>query len=115
MKHSLLYSGLRLLLLIVVGGLAYSLGARGLMLLVLAFVVSGVLSIFVLRRPRSELGTDMGGFFRRINDRIDAATAAEDAPLEQAGEASGSQPGVRVETAEEQVDAEVVEPEHHKS
>ena len=109
MKHFLLYSLLRLLMLISVGGLAYALGMRGLLLIVVAFVVSGLLSLFVLRGPRGQLGDDVGGFFSRINARIDAATAAEDAPV------GDSEPGVGVQTAQQQVDADVVEPEHHKS
>ncbi len=106
-KHFLLYSSLRLLLLVVVGGLFYALGARGMTLILLAFLVSGIMSFFVLRGPRTELGSDMNGFFARINARIDAASAAEDAPA--------SDPGVRVKPAEQQVDPEVVEPEHHNS
>ena len=79
-KHFLLYTGARLGLLLVVGGLAYAVGMRGFLLLVAAFIGSGVVSFFVLRGPRSELGSDVGGFFRRINDRIDEASRKEDLP-----------------------------------
>lgn len=84
-KHFLLYTGARLGLLLVVGGLAYAVGMRGFLLLVAAFIGSGVVSFFVLRGPRSELGSDVGGFFRRINDRIDEASRKEDVPAGTAG------------------------------
>lgn len=118
MKHFLLYSFLRLLLLIVVGGAAYAAGMRGLLLILVAFVGSGIMSFFVLRGPRSQFGDDVGGFFKRINARIDAATTAEDIdpPARvRAGDAADSEAGVGVQAAEEQVHTEVVEPEHHKS
>ena len=122
-KHFLLYSSLRLLMLIVVGGAAYAAGMRGFLLILVAFVGSGVMSFFVLRGPRTQLGNDVGGFFKRINDRIDAATNAEDADpvaptpdgVDLTSAKSTSEPGVRVQPAEQQVDAEVVEPEHNNS
>lgn len=103
-KSFLWYSAQRLLLLLAVGGLAYAVGMRGLLLIAAAFLGSGVLSLFVLRGSRDAFGRSIGGFFRRLNDRIDAASRAED-PVE-------SDAGVGVQPAEQQVDAEVVEPEH---
>lgn len=122
-KHFLLYSFLRLLILIVVGGAAYAAGMRGFLLILVAFVGSGIMSVFVLRGPRSQLSNDVGGFFKRINDRIDSATTAEDVPPAPPRTADNgpqspspaSQSGVRMESAEEQVDSEVVEPEHNNS
>lgn len=72
------YSGLRIALLVAVGGLAYAVGMRGLLLLLVAFLGSGLLSVFVLRGSRDQLGSNVGGVFQRMNDRIDAATRAED-------------------------------------
>lgn len=79
MKHFLLYTGARVGLLLVVGALAYAVGMRGVLLVVAAFLGSGLVSFFALRGPRSQLGSDVGGFFRRINDRIDEASRKEDA------------------------------------
>lgn len=79
MKHFLLYTGMRILLLVATAGLAYALGMRGFLLILVAFLVSGVISFFVLRMPREQLGNSIGGYFKRINAKIDAATAAEDA------------------------------------
>lgn len=72
------YSTLRLVALLVVGGIAYAFGLRDLPLLLVAFIGSGALSLFVLDRQRDALGASVGGFFTRINDRIDAGARAED-------------------------------------
>ena len=82
MKHFLLYTGARIALLLVVGALAYAVGMRGFLLVVAAFLGSGLVSFFALRGPRSQFGSDVGGFFRRINDRIDEASRKEDAPVD---------------------------------
>ena len=74
----LYYTLLRILMLVTVGGLAYALGMRGILLLIVAFLGSGIISYFVLDRIRNNAGRQLGGFFHRINDRIDTATRAED-------------------------------------
>lgn len=50
----------------------------GLWAIVLALLISGVLSLFLLDRQRNRVGSVATGFFGRINDRIDAAARAED-------------------------------------
>ena len=55
-------------------------GARGLLLLALAFLVSGLLSLVLLNGPRSGFSAAVAGYFGRINGRIDAAARAEDEP-----------------------------------
>ena len=57
---------------------------RGLWAVALAIVVSGVVSIFLLNRQRTAMGDVVGGFFRRINQRIDEASRTEDEPEDQA-------------------------------
>jgi cytochrome c biogenesis protein CcdA len=74
----LTYSLLRLLLLVACGGLIYALGLRGPVLLIVAFVASGVLSFFVLRDSRVRAGASITRVFGRLNDRIDEAARAED-------------------------------------
>lgn len=64
---------------------------RGLWAAVVAIVISGLISIVLLNRQRSAMGGVVGGFFRGINDRIDAASRAEDIPDD---EAEGQQSGV---------------------
>jgi ABC-type Mn2+/Zn2+ transport systems, permease components len=53
---------------------------RGLWAVVLAIVVSGLVSIFLLNRQRTAMGDVVGGFFGRINQRIDEASRNEDEP-----------------------------------
>lgn len=57
---------------------------RGLWAVALAIVVSGVISIFLLNRQRTAMGDVVGGFFGRINQRIDEASRTEDEPEDQA-------------------------------
>lgn len=50
----------------------------GLWALVVAILVSGAISLFVLDRPRNRVGLAAAGFFGRINERIEASARAED-------------------------------------
>jgi hypothetical protein len=77
------YSALRLVLLLGVGGLLYLTGARGLLLIVLAFVVSGALSLVWLDRPRSQMSEGVGRALGRVNERIDQAASAEDVDVDE--------------------------------
>lgn len=45
---------------------------------VVALLVSGAISLVLLDRQRGRVGAAAGGFFARMNERIDAATRAED-------------------------------------
>jgi hypothetical protein len=56
----------------------YLLGLRGFLLLVIAVVLSGVLSLVLLNRVRAGFSSVVSGYFSRVNQRIDAATRAED-------------------------------------
>ena len=51
---------------------------KGIIGLVLAILVSGAVSFFLLDRQRDAMSTSVFGLFKRMNDRIDAATRAED-------------------------------------
>ena len=51
---------------------------RGLWSLSLAILVSGAISIVALNRQRDAVSVGVSGFFKRLNDRIDASTRAED-------------------------------------
>jgi len=48
------------------------------MALALAIVISGAISLLLLNRQRDALSSGVARFFRRINERIDASTRAED-------------------------------------
>ena len=78
-KHPfLVYSALRLVVLLAVGGVLYLLGARGLVLILLAFLLSAVASYVVVSSQRDAVGSHMGGFFGRMNERIEESKRSED-------------------------------------
>lgn len=78
-KHPILvYTAARFGLLLLVGLPLYLAGARGLLLLAGAFLISGLMSFVLLDGTRSRFSGSVSGFFGRINDRIDAAARAED-------------------------------------
>jgi hypothetical protein len=72
------YTTLRLAMLLMVGGVLYLVGLRGVLLAAIAFLASGLLSFFVLDRQRDALGQSVGNVFQRINTRIDENTRKED-------------------------------------
>jgi uncharacterized membrane protein len=83
------YTALRLLILVVVGGLLFASGARGFVLLALAFVLSGLASLVLLRNARNKVSADIververrQTIAQRVNARIDAANRAEDEAVE---------------------------------
>lgn len=51
---------------------------RGLWAVAVAILTSGLISLFLLNRQRAAMSSVVGGFFGRINARIDAASQAED-------------------------------------
>jgi len=73
------YSFLRLLLLLVTAGVLWLLGMRGFVLLLVAILVSGFLSIVALRRSRDAASGALDRRLHRINERIESSAAAEDA------------------------------------
>ena len=51
---------------------------RGLLAMALALLISAVFSIIFLSKQRDIMSESMFGFFRRLNERIDASAAKED-------------------------------------
>ena len=88
MRATLAYTSARIMLLVVSAVLLYLAGARGLLLLVLAFAVSGVVSFVLLSRQRDVMsgaliarlkaGRPRAGGFRA---RLDEGARAEDEDL----------------------------------
>jgi hypothetical protein len=78
MKAFLVYTGLRLLVFAVAVVLLWLAGARGLLLLALALLISGIASIVLLSRQRDALSSSMVTRWRSINERIDASARRED-------------------------------------
>jgi hypothetical protein len=83
MRATLAYTSARVLLLVVSGILLYLAGARGLLLLALAFVVSGTASFVLLSRQRDIMS---GALLARLRNRraagfrarLDEGARAED-------------------------------------
>ena len=75
---TLVYTLSRVLLFVAVFGVLYFLGARDLVLIVLAFLISGAISLVLLSRQRDAMSSSVTGTFRRINERIEASSRAED-------------------------------------
>ena len=73
------YSLLRIAMLVAVGAVLYLLQARGVWLILFAFLISGVLSAFLLRNPREGAVLGFRSAYKGINARIDESTRAEDA------------------------------------
>ena len=74
----LLYTTWRLAIFIVVLVVLYVVGLREIWLIVFAFLISGVASIFVLNRRREQAVGGISSLFGKMNDRIDASSRAED-------------------------------------
>jgi hypothetical protein len=59
-------------------------GVSVIVVLVVATLVSGGLSYFLLAGTREQMARSVAGRVRRINDRLDAGAAKEDAALDAA-------------------------------
>jgi membrane protein implicated in regulation of membrane protease activity len=66
------YTLLRLALLAVTAGVLYLLSLRGWILLFAAFLISGIISIFVLNRARNEVSASIASRQQRINQRMES-------------------------------------------
>ncbi len=78
MRATLAYTAARILLFAAVAGLLYLAGARGVLLIALALVVSGVASYIVLSRMRDSMAGAISRRIESVRSRIDAGTRAED-------------------------------------
>lgn len=67
---------------------------------VAAILISGAISLVLLDRQRGRVGAAAGGFFSRLNARIDAASRAEDVDEPWMAEQQGAVPAVEELPAE---------------
>lgn len=99
MRATLAYTSARILLLVVALILLYLVGARGLLLLALAFVVSGILSYVLLARQRDRISSALtarvrngrqraAGFRTRLEQGAEAEDEDQDEPVDLAPPAS---------------------------
>jgi Mn2+/Fe2+ NRAMP family transporter len=81
MRSAIAYTSARILLFVAAAGLLYLVGARGLLLLGLALLVSGIASYVLLSRQRDAMSgaiaSRLSGL-RGLGRRLDAGTRAED-------------------------------------
>jgi hypothetical protein len=59
-------------------------GTDFVLVLLIATLVSGVLSYFLLARSREQMAVRVAGRMQRLNERLDSGAAAEDAALDAA-------------------------------
>ena len=78
MRATFAYTTARILLFAAATGLFYLAGARGLLLLALALVVSGALSYVVLSRQRDAMSGALVNRFRTLRSRLDQGAKSED-------------------------------------
>jgi hypothetical protein len=78
MRATLAYTTARIVLFLLATFLFYLAGARGLLLVGLALVVSGVASYVVLSRQRDAMSGALVKRFRSLRSRIDEGARSED-------------------------------------
>ena len=78
MRATLAYTTARILLFVAAVGLIYLAGARGLLLLGLALLLSGAASYVVLSRQRDAMSGALVNRFRSRRARFDEGAKAED-------------------------------------
>jgi hypothetical protein len=67
------YTALRILVLVGVGAVGYLMGLRGFLLLIVAFLLSGVVSLVLLRGPREAMSASLVGRVETSRQRRAAA------------------------------------------
>lgn len=75
---SLRYTLRRIGLLLASALLLYAIGARGVLVWLGAFAISGALALVWLRRDRDEMSVGLSSFFGRMNQRIEESKSKED-------------------------------------
>jgi cell division protein FtsW (lipid II flippase) len=78
MRATFSYSFARILLFVVALGLLYWAGARGLLLVGLALVISGIVSFVVLSRLRDSMSGAITSRVSRFRDRLDQGSRFRD-------------------------------------
>jgi len=78
MRSTIAYTTARILLFVAVTVLLYLVGARGLLLLGAALLVSGIVSYVVLSRQRDRMSAAITSRIHGFRGRLDAGTRAED-------------------------------------
>jgi Protein of unknown function (DUF4229) len=78
MRATIAYTSARILLFLAALGLLYLVGARRLLLVALALVISGILSYVLLSRQRDAMSGALVSRLRGVRERLDDGARAED-------------------------------------
>jgi Protein of unknown function (DUF4229) len=78
MRATLAYTAVRFVLFAVAVGLIYLAGARGLLLIALALLVSGAASYVLLSRMRDSMASSINRRIDSVRSRIDKGSRVED-------------------------------------
>jgi NADH:ubiquinone oxidoreductase subunit 2 (subunit N) len=78
MRATLAYTAVRFLLFAAAVGLIYLAGARGLLLIALALLVSGAASYVLLSRMRDSMASSINRRIESVRSRIDQGARVED-------------------------------------
>lgn len=78
MNATFIYTTSRILLFAVVLGLLYVVGVRGVLLLGLAVLISGLVSFIVLSRQRDAMAGSITSRITNFRQRLDEGTRSED-------------------------------------
>ena len=78
MRATLVYTAVRFVLFAVAVGLIYLAGARGLLLIALALLVSGAASYVLLSRMRDTMAGSISRRIESVRSRIDEGSRVED-------------------------------------
>jgi uncharacterized protein DUF4229 len=78
MRATFAYTAARILIFAAMFGLLYVLGARGLLLIGLALVISGIISFVVLSRQRDAMSGAITSRIGSFRQRLDEGARAED-------------------------------------
>ena len=78
MRATLAYTAVRFVLFAVAVGLIYLAGARGLLLIALALLVSGAASYVLLSRMRDSMASSINRRIESVRSRLDEGSRVED-------------------------------------
>ncbi len=78
MRATLTYTLLRLLIFVAAALILALAGMRGIPLLLVALIISAIVSLPLLSRLRDRMSTSLSGRMTRFRSKLDAGTKAED-------------------------------------
>jgi Zn-dependent protease with chaperone function len=78
MRATFSYTVLRLAIFVAALGLLYLVGARGILLLILAAVISAVTSLVLLARQREAMADSISRRVTSVREQLDEGTKVED-------------------------------------